>query len=134
MHSKFRNYSRLFFKVTKCTEEHSARIGETYFTQNGSFNVAVQRNFAQTLTERKSPSRRCIIKMIKRFPESGTATDKERPERTREQHDVKTVSTRCYRCSRESTDVNKVYALYSQDFYWIITPYHESLETSSIQN
>ena len=42
-------------------------------------------------------------------------------------------STCCYRCSRTSTDVNKGTFCTVRTFYWIITPYHESLETLSTQ-
>ena len=64
--------------MTRYTEEHRARIVETYLAQNGSF-VAVQRDFAHTFKERRSPSRRCIINMTKRYRESGTAADKGHP-------------------------------------------------------
>ena len=40
----------------------------------------------------------------------------------------------CYRCSRKSTDVKNGTFCTVKTFYWIITPYHESLETSPIQN
>ena len=68
------------------------------------------------------------------FLESGTAADKELPE-DRDQHDVRTVYSTCgYRCSRKSTDVNKGTFCTVKTFYWIITQYHELLETSYIQD
>ena len=69
--------------------------------------------------------------MIKRFRESGTAADKERLGRPRTAHVKMVFNALLSMCS---TDVNKGAFCTVGTLYWIITLYHESFGTSSIQN
>ena len=67
--------------------------------------------------------------MVKRFQESITAAAKERPGKPR--------TARCEeRFQRVTIDVQENPQTFCtfRTTYWITTPYHESLETSSIQN
>ena len=59
------------------SQEQRTRIVETKLTSSGSI-VAVKRDFRRNFLIRISPSRDCIISIVKRFHEFGTVFDKKR--------------------------------------------------------
>ena len=65
----------MLFKMVKYIQEQRTNMAATYLSSNGSI-VALQRDFKWNFNIRSSPSRDCIISIVKRFHEFGTVSDK----------------------------------------------------------
>ena len=61
--------------MNKYTQDQHIRTVETFYSSNESIGT-VQRNFMQPFKLRSSPSRKCIIDIVKQFREFGTVSDK----------------------------------------------------------